>query len=412
MKNEKRIFFLTGEWDGLARFVRGKAHGPEGTPSAYLPWIRYRERGYDVHIFMEGDFENNNIIDFQGCKIHLVNRGVPSFFRKQHSRMVNGIALRKAAIAVGDRTPPQIVYALREGKVRAASFLGKRYGCVTVKRIFGTFFYDWWFVDKSIRKRLACLKGFAYWLWPADLMIITDDGTNGARIAEFLKIDKKKYRVWRNGVFKDWSNGEGDAITAKRSLGLRDGSFTLLSLARLTKWKRHDRAIRAMPFILREIPYAELVIGGEGALRPELEELADRIGVHNAVHFPGHIQHSQVRNLMKATDVLLLPYDLTCVCSTLLEGLVCGKAIVAWDVGATRDVIVNKVNGFLLSDAKPEAFANAVISIAKDKNIRRTLESGALRYSQDCLQSWEERCDMEIDLVESIVSRRSAKSII
>jgi len=418
MNNHKRVFFLTGEWAGLARFVRGEAPGPEGTPSTYLPWIRYRERGYDVHIFMVGNFDNNKTVDLQGCKIHLLDRYRSSTGRR-HNRFINNLPagivtqriLRNAAAEVGDHAPPQIVYALREGAtVRAASSLRRRYNCVSVKRIFGTFFYDWWFIDRSLKKRFKCLKGFVHWLWPADLMVITDDGTNGARVAEFLRLDKKKYRVWMNGVFKNWSNGDQDVISTKKGLGLRGDSFMLLSLARLTEWKRHDRAIRAMPRILKEIPNAELVIGGDGNLRSQLQDLADELGVSSSIHFPGNIQHSQVRHVMKAADILVVPYDLTCVCSTLLEGLICGKAIIAWNVGTTGNVITNNVNGRLLPDPEPESLASAVISIAKNPKLREALECGARRYSEESLQSWDERCDMEIDLVESIVARRSGSA--
>jgi len=418
MSDFKRVFFLTIEWAGLARFIRGEAAGPEGTPSAYLPWIRYRERGYDVHVFMVGDFESNDTVDFHGCKIHLLNRSGASTGRR-YARLIDKLpvgiitqmVLRDSAVRVGDHTPPQIVYALREGAtVRAAYSIAKRYNCVSVKRIFGTFFYDWWFIDRSLKRRLACLKGFVYWLWPADLMVITDDGTNGARIAEFLRLNKKKYRVWRNGVFKNWSNGDQDVISTKKSLGLREDSFMLLSLARLAEWKRHDRAIRAMPRILRELPNAELVIGGDGILRTRLEDLADEVGVRSSIHFPGNIQHSQVRHVMKATDILMVPYDLTCVCSTLLEGLICGKAIIAWNVGTTGNVITNNVNGCLLPDPEPESFASAVISIAKNPKLREALECGARRYSEEFLQSWDERCDMEIDLVESLIAQRSGSA--
>lgn len=413
MNEQKRVFFLTNEWGGLSRFVRGQAPGPEGTPSSYLPWLRYRERGYDVHIFMVGDFGKNNTINFHGCKIHLVKKQPSSKWRwidwlmnKIHGSIANWIVLYRAAVAVGDRTPPQIVYALREGTVHAVWALRRRYNFVMVKRIFGTFFYDWWFLDGSVKKKIASLKGFVYWLWPTDLMIITDDGTNGALLAKFLRLDKQKYRVWLNGVFKDWSNKDQDFIPIKKGLGLEEDSFMILSLARLTGWKRHDRAIRAMPLILSKIPCAELIIGGEGPLRSDLQELAKHLGVHTSVHFPGNIQHSQVRNVMGASDVLVLPYDLTCLCSTLLEGVICGKAIVAWDVGTTRNIITNNVNGCLLSDPEPETIANAIISIAKDPEKRKTLESGARHFGQESLQSWEERCDMEIDLVESIVARR------
>jgi len=361
---------------------------------------------------MLGDFPNDDTLDFCGCSIHLVPRDmspgaglVEKAARWLRLAVADQIALYRAAVRIGEITPPQVVYALREGPVPAAWVLGRRYKCVTVKRFFGTFFYDWWFLDGRLRKRFECLKGFVRWLWPADLLIITDDGTNGARIADFLHLDKRKYRVWLNGVYKDWSSSNHDPDAVKASLGLPQDSFVILSLARLTKWKRHDRAIRAMPAIRESIPAAELIIAGDGPLRPELETLATQLGIQRVVHFVGKVQHSDVRSVMAATDVLVVPYDLTCLCSTLLEGLVCGKAIVAWDIGTTRNVLFDNVNGRLLPNAEPQTIADAVVSLATSPAERAFLENGARCFAQERLQSWDERCDMEIDLVETIAAR-------
>jgi glycosyltransferase involved in cell wall biosynthesis len=128
------------------------------------------------------------------------------------------------------------------------------------------------------------------------------------------------------------------------------------------------------------------------------------------VRFAGAVLHSEVREMMAIADLFLQTNDVSCLGTTLLEALVCGRAIVTWDVGATRDVIADGQNGCLLPDAEPPSLARAVVALARDPARRERLAQGARRFALERLQSWDERLDMEIDLVEQIRARSAAET--
>jgi len=402
-----RVFFLSGEWTALRRFVRGEVAEPEGMPSVYRPWLHYKKKGYDVHVFMVGKFAESRTIDYRGCSIHLVAR--PRFFAWRNSKKVlrcrfpaDCYFLYRSGIAVGKDGRPDVIYSLQPWLSFAAWALARKYRSVNVKRIYGTWLYHDWISTNSLRTKLMCLPHFLSWKVPSDMIIISNDGSCGDKLADMLGIEKHKYRMWMNGVDKSWALNTTPSQALREELGLSEDNFLLLCLSRLSAWKRQDRVIKAMPRILKKVPNARLIVAGDGPMRADLERLAEDLGVNRHVRFIGMVLHSQVYDVLSVADVFLQMNDLSCLGNTLLEALASGRTIVTWDVGNTNEVIVDGVNGRLLPDAEPSSIADAVIELALDRKKRERLARGARKFAQEHLLSWEQRLDQEIDLVESL----------
>lgn len=411
-----RVFFLTLEWSALRRFVRREVGFPEGMPSVYRPWLRYKERGYNVDVFIVGDFEKRDIVNFHGCNIHLVPS--PKFFQKrtwpfplnQLRLLVDNIFIYSAVASVAkDLQPPDIIYTYRLDFTLLGWALAKRYHSLFIKRLFGTWAYANWCQSKALRHKINMLFDFLRWLWPSDMLIVTNDGTEGDKVAKLLRISESKFRMWLNGVDKEVLPGRENSLALRSRLGLSQEHFVLMCLSRLAGWKRQDRVIRAMPLILKEVPNAKLVIVGDGSKRQELEEMVQELNLEAHIQFTGMIEHNKVRDMMGITDVFLQTNDLSCLGNTLLEAMVCGRALVTWDVGGTRDVIVDDENGCLMPDAEPETIAETVTALAKDPKRLKRLAQGARRYAKEHLQSWDERLNMEIDIVERVGARKWGK---
>ena len=90
--------------------------------------------------------------------------------------------------------------------------------------------------------------------------------------------------------------------------------------------------------------------------------------------------------------------------------MVCGRTIVTWDVGGTSQVITADDTGCLLPDAEPPTIAKGVITLAKDPDKARRLGRNAREFVEKRLQTWDERLDMEIDLVERLCSQANRET--
>lgn len=412
-QHDRRVFFLSGGWVALRKIVFNEGKEPEGMPSVYRPWLRYKDHNYDVHVFYIDNFPNTiefqEPINFHGVWIHRVRR--PTFFQwRNRARYLklrfpaDLVILYLYASKVAKKFgAPCIVYSLMPWLNPVAWCLKRKFKALSVHRVYGTWLYYDWVNSKNWIERLFMLQHFAVMKTPCDLMIISNDGTEGDRLAQLLKIPAGRVRMMLNGVSKDWRCDEAASDTIRRQLGLASDDFVLLCLSRLSLWKRQDRVVAALEKILKDIPRAHLVLVGDGPMREKLLHQAQMLGIAERVHFTGMIPHSQVRNYLGIADVFLQTNDLSCLGNTLLEAVICGKAIITWDVGTTRDLIKDGINGILLPDAEPDTLAKQIVDLYRNSAKRKALEAGARKYALEVLDDWNQRLDKEIDEVEKIL---------
>ena len=253
----------------------------------------------------------------------------------------------------------------------------------------------------------------------ADLVIMTDDGTQGDEVLARLNPRARgKVRFWRNGLDLDRLHAptEDERAAARAELGVPAGAFVMLTASRLATWKRVDRAIRALPKIRSWLPGALLLVVGDGEERARLEALARELGVSANVRFAGAVAQADVMGCMHAADVFLAIADLSNVGNPLLEAMACGSCIVAVDAGDTRDLIADGATGRLVDSsnrsgiARPleERLADLLVTLANDEGQRARLAAGAAAYAGEQFWTWEQRMAAEVEAVEGLVRAPAA----
>ncbi|WP_336648647.1 glycosyltransferase [Microbacterium sp. MMO-10] len=110
----------------------------------------------------------------------------------------------------------------------------------------------------------------------------------------------------------------------------------ILSLSRLAPEKRIDKLIEAFALVKKARPEATLTVAGEGALLSELEALATRLGIADAVQFPGFADPEKA---MRQADIVVQLSVWENCSYTLLDAAARGLRIVASDVGGNREIL-------------------------------------------------------------------------
>jgi glycosyltransferase involved in cell wall biosynthesis len=241
---------------------------------------------------------------------------------------------------------------------------------------------------------------------PADLVIMTDDGTQGDEVLARLNPSSAgKVRFWRNGLDLDNLRppAADEAAQARRELGIDAADFVLVTATRLARWKRIDRAIDALALLKRQVPTARLIVVGDGEERAGLEAQAQRLGLAASVTFAGAVPQPDVQRYLWTADVFLSVNELSNVGNPLLEAMTAGRCILTIDEGDTRDVVRNGETGILLPAGEPAAIAAALKTLARDAELRRRLGGSARAFAEGNFWSWEERLEAEIDAVEGLV---------
>ena len=406
--------------------------GGGGAPSLYRTLCAYGERGHRVTFISPTvgancfsptgrlrdaqshpppeipgvSFKRFRLPSLQDLPLPLPNLAVQLDQKLRFALLYPVLAARRAE-RVLQQESIDLLYAYEVHGALAARLLRRRWRLPTVARFQGTVMYP------ALGSPIARLRKYEEVLalrLPADLYIMTDDGTRGDDVLARLNPQAMpKLRFWRNGLEMDRLRPAGplERNERRRALGLPDDVFVMLTASRLVAWKRIDRAVAALPDILRSIPSALLLIVGDGEERAGLEQLAERLGVGRHVLFAGGVPQEEVLGYMHAADLLLAVADLTNVGNPLLEAMACGLPIVAVDGGDTRDLIQDSVTGRLLPSGAPEGVARAVVALAEDVVARRHLGEGARRYAEQHFWTWEERLQAELEEVERLVGEPS-----
>jgi glycosyltransferase involved in cell wall biosynthesis len=190
-----------------------------------------------------------------------------------------------------------------------------------------------------------------------------------------------------------------------------NNSYSVVCISRLSEEKGVQFLPEIVQTVLEKVTNVRFLVLGDGPLREELEENKKRCCLNHQLLLLGSMDHSNVLNIMRESDVVILPSLTEGLPLSIIEAMACGKAIVATAVGGTPELIRHEYNGFLVSPSDPQALANALIRLLKDPVLRTRLGCNARKvYIQgpwnpvslaDATLKIYERAKNELDLSQN-----------
>lgn len=142
----------------------------------------------------------------------------------------------------------------------------------------------------------------------------------------------------------------------------KSNKFRFFSLAFLTYKKGFDVLLNAFAKAFKGNREVELVIGGDGEERGNLEKLAVDLEIEKQVTFLGELSREQAAMEMQKCDVFVLASRFETFGVVFIEALACGKPIIATKCGGP-EMIVNEKNGLLVANQNIEELSNALLKI-------------------------------------------------
>ena len=187
------------------------------------------------------------------------------------------------------------------------------------------------------------------------------------------------------------------------------GSALIGHVGRLKKYKSVDHLLRAFQIILKDIPDARLRIIGDGDIRPDLERLAQELGVSPRVEFTGYLSQAE-----KVRQLNQMSVAVNCSAKegwglTVIEANACGVPVVASDVPGLRDSVIDEKTGLLYEFGNIEQLAQKIMLVLRDENLRNRMRVDALEWGRSF--SWEESAKKMISFLEMVIERRNVRSV-
>jgi glycosyltransferase involved in cell wall biosynthesis len=168
-----------------------------------------------------------------------------------------------------------------------------------------------------------------------------------------------------------------DRVAALRTeFGANDGDLIVLSVGRLSPEKGHAHLVEAMHVVTQDAELSGrvlLVLVGDGPERRNLETRAAALGLRAV--FAGH--KGDVWPCYFSADVFALPSMTEGSPLALIEAMNAGCAIAATRVGGVPEIVEDGISASLVPPGSPAALAEAMKSLLRSGELRRSLGAGA-----------------------------------
>jgi glycosyltransferase involved in cell wall biosynthesis len=174
--------------------------------------------------------------------------------------------------------------------------------------------------------------------------------------------------------------------TADARFGLGEARL-LVAVGRLLPIKGFDVLVRALPRIV-EVADARLLLVGPsrddervGDYRRHLESLARELGVADRVIFAGAVPLEDVRGLLAAADVAVVPSLEEGGNKTMVEGAAVGTPFVATRTAGNADWARDWDAGLVVEPGSPEALARGILAVLEDASRAEAMGANGIRFA-------------------------------
>jgi glycosyltransferase involved in cell wall biosynthesis/O-antigen/teichoic acid export membrane protein len=172
----------------------------------------------------------------------------------------------------------------------------------------------------------------------------------------------------------------------------------ILYLGRLQYYKSLPVFIKAAKKILENTPNAEFIIAGEGGQKKRLQKLTSDLGIDSKITFTGKVTEEQKIDLLQRAWVFVNPSMMEGWGITTIEANACGTPTVASNVPGLKDSIKDKQTGFLVKYNSDGEFAQKIIELINNKELREDLSRNAIEWAKD--YDWDKSAQRSMNLFE------------
>jgi len=188
----------------------------------------------------------------------------------------------------------------------------------------------------------------------------------------------------------------------------------LLFAGRLIERKGVHILINSFIKVRKFFPDVELIIAGDGPWKEKLENLCAKFNLKENIKFRGHLTSENLEQEYKKSDIFVLPSihdkkgDTETLGVVLIEAMEFGVPVVATNVGGIPDVVKDGYNGLLVPEKDPDALADAIIKLIKNKELRQELVKNAKKYIKERF-SWDVITERLIQIYTSLTKAKDIK---
>ncbi|MDJ0042433.1 Vi polysaccharide biosynthesis glycosyltransferase TviE [Pantoea allii] len=171
------------------------------------------------------------------------------------------------------------------------------------------------------------------------------------RYADWLQLDERKFQVVYNGVSPpatEASSAVPDKIWQAFMQKTKDADTTIGGVFRFVSDKSPFVWIDFAANYLKQYPRSRFILVGDGELRAEAQQRAERLGILARILFVGVSR--DVGYWLKKMDVFMLFSRYEGLPNVLIEAQMAGVPVVSTPAGGSAECLIEGVSGYILDD--------------------------------------------------------------
>ncbi len=196
--------------------------------------------------------------------------------------------------------------------------------------------------------------------------------------ADVLRAERMNFDIgiWGRGIDRDVFNPARRSLEWRRSLGIADDDFVVLFFGRIVLEKGIDVFSETIARLkARSVAHKVLVLGDGPARDTFAAQVPGAI-------FAGHQNGTDLGRAVASADLLLQPSVTETFGNVTSEAMACALPIVGADATGTRDMVVDGVNGCLISPRDIAGYADAITHYVTNPEAARSASEASAKAAQ------------------------------
>lgn len=161
----------------------------------------------------------------------------------------------------------------------------------------------------------------------------------------------------------------------------------ITSIGRLFNLKAPEQLLYAVPALIKRLGPVRIIIAGpsrvseHGDYQTMLETLAETLNIAKSVSFLGRITLDEVRTVLAASDVLVVPSVIEGLNRVTIEAAAVGTPTVITATAGAASLVQAHKSGIVVPPGDPNILTDAIISLMENRSLWHMLQTNGLKFA-------------------------------